>query len=106
MKFFLCIVLAAACGTAAAWAIVERNYGRYDSYMGVIDHDGEVTAETIEEVVNLAPATSFARVEFPDGREHDFGVMRPDEKGEHRFRIRNAGSMLPFLVGPHDEKGE
>ncbi len=93
MKFFLCIVLAAACGTAAAWAIVERNYGRYDAYLGVIDDDGQVTAESIREVVNLAPATSFARVELPDGREHDFGVMRPDEKGEHRFRIRNAGSI-------------
>ncbi len=92
MKFLLAVLLAALSGTAVAWAVIDRKYGQSDVDFGVMDMEGNVTAEGIEDAVNLAPATAFAEVELPDGDEHDFGVMRVGQQGEHQFRIRNAGT--------------
>lgn len=100
MKWAITIVVAAVLGTAAAWAMVDSKYGQREMYFGVIDANGEVTAEDIPSVVNLDDSSAYAKIALPDGHEHDFGVMRPDQKGEHVFRIRNEGSIpLTLTIG-------
>ena len=93
MKFLLALFLVAFCGTAVAWSVIDRKYGRAEVLFGVLDLDGQVTAKQIEEVVNLEPVTAFAKADLPDGSVYDFGIMQPDEKGQHEFRIRNAGDI-------------
>lgn len=93
MKTFLAVLLAALAGTVAAWTIVESRYGGQQVYFGVMDLEGNVTAQDVPTLVNLGESEEVAKIELPGGNEHDFGVMRPDERGEHRFRIRNAGAL-------------
>lgn len=100
MKTLVACLIFAAIGVALALMINERRYGHYEPAFGPISYRGEIDASNAMDSLEAQWSEKFPRVELPDGRTHDFGVMRPDEKGEHVFVVKNVGEeALVLKVG-------
>ncbi len=79
-------------GFAAVWTVNHNKYGHRDAYFAEMALDGEINGENYAEYRRQFHLTKFGEVETPKGREHDFGVMEPEETGEHTFVIKNVGT--------------
>lgn len=100
MKTLVACLIFAAIGVALALAINERRYGHYEPAFGPISYHGDVDASNAMEVLEGQWSENFPKVELPDGSSFDFGVMRPNEKGEHVFVVKNVGDeSLVLKVG-------
>ncbi len=102
MKMFpLMLVVAFVFGTAAAYAINYSQFGYRDSQFGPLTLDGRVThANAMAEMNKGIPTTGFAKAEIIGGTNYDFGIMAPDEEGEHVFVVKNVGTEpLSLEVG-------
>lgn len=102
MKIFpLMLVVAFAIGTAAAYAINYTQFGYRDSQFGPITLDGRVTSDNAMAEMNKGiPTSGFARAEIVGDRQFDFGIMAPNEEGEHVFVVKNVGTEpLSLEVG-------
>ncbi len=98
--FLLSLVVAFGIGTAAALAINQSNFGYRDSKFGPITLDGTITAENALAVMSKGQPAGIATAEIPGGTTHNFGVMIPDEDGEHVFTVKNVGTEpLTLKVG-------
>ncbi|NND96917.1 MAG: DUF1573 domain-containing protein [Pirellulaceae bacterium] len=100
MKYFwLLVVLFAAVGTAAAWAV---NYSRFGSRTSRLDRlvKDEVSAQNVVALAKADYLVSGAKVEMETEERYDFGVMAPGEKGSKIFKIKNVGTdPLTLKVG-------
>ncbi|EMI28199.1 DUF1573 domain-containing protein, partial [Rhodopirellula europaea] len=100
MKTFLVCLIVAGIGAAIAYNINESSYGRYEPHFGPIDFEGETTAANAMASLKKEWSEDIPKVELPDGNEHDFGIMQPDEEGEHIFRVKNVGDApLTLKIG-------
>ncbi|TWT52163.1 DUF1573 domain-containing protein [Allorhodopirellula solitaria] len=100
MKIFIACLVFAAIGVAVALTINEGRYGHYEPTFGPISYRGDVDASNAMATLEEGWSETFAKIELPDGNSHDFGVMRPDEKGEHQFVVKNVGDApLVLKVG-------
>ncbi|WP_404309889.1 DUF1573 domain-containing protein [Neorhodopirellula lusitana] len=101
MKTFLACLIFAAIGATVAWKINYDRYGKYEGYFGPMDVHGEVTAKNaLASMRKNWTDTATPRVELPDGHSYDFGVMSPEEEGEHIFVVKNTGEAdLSLKVG-------
>lgn len=98
--FYLLLVATFAVGTAAAFAMNYSYYGYRDSQFGPLTLDGTVTAENAMAVVDEGKPQGLAKAEVIGGTRYNFGVMTPDEHGEHVFVVKNVGSEdLTLRVG-------
>lgn len=100
MKTLVACLIFAAIGVALALMINERRYGHYEPAFGPISYRGDIDASNAMESLEEKWSAKFPKVELPDGRTFDFGVMRPDEKGQHVFVVKNIGEeALVLKVG-------
>lgn len=100
MKTFLACLIFAAIGLAVGWNINYQRYGKYESHFGPIDFKGEVTATNAVASLKEGWDKKYPKVELPDGNVHDFGVMSPEEEGEHVFVVKNVGDAdLSLVIG-------
>ncbi len=101
MKIFpLSLAVAFGIGTAAAFAINQSNFGYRDAKFGPITLDGSINAENALAELSKGLPDGFAKAEIPGGTTHNFGVMAPDEEGEHTFVVKNVGTEpLTLKVG-------
>lgn len=83
--------VAAAIGTTVAWSVNYNRYGHRDARMGPLTLDGSVNADNVMEIVTKDDTLVPPKAELVGEPTHDFGVMAPNDKGEHTFVIRNAG---------------
>ena len=68
--------------------------------MGPITMDGTVTAENAVEQIEQKLPQGLAKVEMVSSPTHNFGVMSPNQEGEHAFTIKNVGDEpLTLRVG-------
>ena len=91
-KFLLGIVVAAAVGTTAGWAINYFNYGRVVGYFGPFSTDSDFQASDLVTSLPADTGDSGAKVKMLTSQGYDFGMMKPGDEGEHIFRIENAGT--------------
>jgi hypothetical protein len=100
MKTLIACLCLAAVGVAVGVNINQRRYGHYQAALGPISYRGEISAENAMASLEKDWAKTFPKVELPDGNTHDFGVMAPEEEGEHIFRIKNVGEApLTLVIG-------
>ncbi|MEO9931054.1 DUF1573 domain-containing protein [Rhodopirellula bahusiensis] len=100
MKTFLACLIVAGIGATIAYNINESNYGRYEPHFGPIDFEGETTASNAMAALKKEWSEDIPKVELPDGNEHDFGIMQPEEEGEHVFAVKNVGDApLTLKIG-------
>jgi hypothetical protein len=100
MKTLLACLVVAGIGAAIAYNINESNYGHYEPHFGPIDYEGKTTAANAMAALKKEWSEDVPKVELPDGNEHDFGIMQPDEEGEHTFRVKNVGDApLTLKIG-------
>ncbi|MCC9657698.1 DUF1573 domain-containing protein [Rhodopirellula halodulae] len=100
MKTLVACLVFASIGAAIAYQINEKNYGKYEASFGPIDYEGETTAETAMASLQEQWTDNLPKVELPDGNEYDFGIMQPEEKGEHSFVVKNVGEApLTLKIG-------
>jgi hypothetical protein len=90
-KFWMLLVLAAAAGTATAWAINYARYGHRVARFGPFMMGDEVTADNVMAIVNKNVPVGRARVELVGDSTFDFGMMAPGTEGEHTFIIKSVG---------------
>jgi hypothetical protein len=90
-KFWLCMVLAVAIGTAVAWAINHKRFGHRAARFGPFTIDGEVTPENVVAHITKDLPKEMPRVEVVGDSTHDFGIMAPGSTGEHTFVVKNVG---------------
>jgi hypothetical protein len=76
-KFWLCMVLAVAMGTAVAWAINYKRFGHRVAQFGPFTINGEVTPENVVAHITKDLPKELARVELVGDSTHDFGMMAP-----------------------------
>ena len=74
-----------------AWVINFAQHGHRDGHMGLMALDGKITAANLAAETAKDYRTTFAKVETVNGATHDFGVMAPNEQGEHIFILKNVG---------------
>ncbi|TWU45359.1 hypothetical protein Q31b_05310 [Novipirellula aureliae] len=91
IRFLLVLVLAAAVGGVVGWSINYSRFGHRTAYMGEMVYQGEIKGEDYAEHLASFTQAENPKVELPDGDTYDFGAMSPNEKGEHRFVIKNVG---------------
>jgi hypothetical protein len=91
MKFFASLVFALVAGTAVAFAVNHQVFGYRDASFGPMTLDGKVNATNAVATLDLKVPKGKARAEVPGGMKHNFGLMSPDEDGEHTFVIKNVG---------------
>lgn len=91
MKFLLSLILVAVIGVSIAWKINYDKFGQYEASFAAMKVDGEIDGDNYVAYMEEQQAAGIAVAETPNGTDHDFGVMAPEEKGEHSFVIRNAG---------------
>jgi hypothetical protein len=101
VKYFLsALVLAVVLGTVGGWATNYARYGHRTARFGPITADGAVTAANAMAKLQERLPQGLAKVELIGDPSHDFGVMAPDEEGEHAFRIKNVGDeTLRLRIG-------
>ncbi|MFG0254380.1 MAG: DUF1573 domain-containing protein [Rhodopirellula sp. JB053] len=100
MKTFIACLVIAAIGTGIGLKINHDRYGHYEPAFGPMTYDGEIDASNAMASISKNWSDKFPKVELPDGNVYDFGVMEPEEKGEHTFVIRNVGDdTLRLKVG-------
>ncbi len=100
MKTLIACLCLAAVGVAVGFGINQRRYGHYQPALGPISYRGDITAENAMASLEKDWSKTFPKVEIPDGNTHDFGVMAPEEEGEHVFRIKNVGDApLTLVIG-------
>ncbi|TWU18534.1 DUF1573 domain-containing protein [Allorhodopirellula heiligendammensis] len=100
MKTLIACLIFAAIGVAVALTINERRYGHYEPAFGPISYRGDIDASNAMATLEKEWSKKLPKVELPDGHTFDFGVMRPDEKGEHVFVVKNVGDeSLVLKVG-------
>ena len=100
MKTFLACLVFAAIGAAIGWNVNYDRFGKYEPQFGPMDYEGKVTAINAIASLEKGWETEFPKVELPDGNTHDFGVMAPEEKGEHTFIVKNVGvADLSLVIG-------
>jgi hypothetical protein len=90
-KFWMLLVLAAAAGTATAWAVNYKKYGHRVARFGPFTMGNEVTAANVMAIVNKNVPVGRARVELLGDSTFDFGMMAPGTEGEHTFIIKSVG---------------
>lgn len=90
-KFWTFLVLAAAAGTATAWAINYKRYGHRVARFGPFTMGNEVTAANVMAIVNKNVPVGRARVELVGDSKFDFGMMAPGTEGEHTFIVKSVG---------------
>lgn len=91
MKFLLSLILVAVIGVSIAWKINYDKFGQYEASFAAMKLDGEIDGDNYVAYMEQQQAVGIAVAETPNGTDHDFGVMVPEEEGEHSFVIRNAG---------------
>lgn len=91
MKTLVACLVCVAIGAFVGYQINENRYGKFPTTFGPFVEDDSVTVAQARENVRAFAVSSKAMVDLPDGRVHDFGVMAPEEEGEHIFVIRNVG---------------
>lgn len=89
--FWLFLIIALIFGSVVGWSYNYITYGTPENRLGAIRGDGSVSAETVMEVVSSRYSKSLAKVELLDEPTYNFGVMAPNAKGQHTFRIKNIG---------------
>lgn len=100
MKTFLACLIFAAVGAAIGWNINHQRFGKYEPQFGPMDYGGKVTAANAVASLEKGWQTVFPKVELPDGNTYDFGVMGPEEEGEHIFIVKNVGDAdLSLVIG-------
>ncbi len=100
MKTFVACLVFAAIGVAVALTINDRRFAHYEPAFGPISYRGDIDASNAMSSLEEEWSETFPKVELPDGNTYDFGVMRPDEKGEHIFVVKNVGDdSLILKVG-------
>lgn len=100
MKTFLTCLIVAGIGAAIAYNINESSFGRYEPHFGPIDFEGETTAANAMASLKKEWSEDIPKVELPDGNEHDFGIMQPEEEGQHSFTVKNVGDApLTLKIG-------
>lgn len=100
MKTLLACLVFAAIGIALGLAVNERRYNHYEPVFGPISYRGEVNADNAMAKLQENWSEKQPKVELPGGHVYDFGVMSPEEKGEHIFIVKNVGEdTLKLLVG-------
>lgn len=100
MKTFLACLIFAAIGAAVGWNINHDRYGQFEPFLGPMDYQGEVTATNAIASMKTKWNTAYPKVEVPNGNTFDFGVMEPEQEGEHIFIIKNVGDAdLSLKVG-------
>ena len=85
--------LAAAIGTTVAWSVNYSKYGHRDAQFGPLTLDASVNAENVIEAMSKRYSDVRPKAEVLGESTHDFGVMAPNEQGEHTFIVRNSGEM-------------
>ncbi|MEM1227638.1 MAG: DUF1573 domain-containing protein [Planctomycetota bacterium] len=91
MKTFLACLLSVAVGSFVGFQINESRFGKYTATFGPFDEAQTVTVDQARKIARAGAVRSGAVAALPNGKVHDFGVMSPEEKGEHTFVIRNDG---------------
>ncbi|KLU03779.1 hypothetical protein RISK_004186 [Rhodopirellula islandica] len=100
MKTLLACLIVAGIGAAIAYNINESNYGHYEAHFGPIDYEGKTTAANAMASLKKDWSEDVPKVELPDGNEYDFGIMQPEEEGEHTFTVVNVGvAPLTLKIG-------
>ncbi len=97
MKTLVACLIFAAIGVAVSLTINDRRYGRYEPVFGPISYRGDVDASNAMASLEKDWSENFPKIELPKGRKFDFGVMQPDEKGEHVFVVKNVGDDALIL---------
>ncbi|WP_168563961.1 DUF1573 domain-containing protein [Crateriforma spongiae] len=91
MKLIVSMLVAGLIGGVFAYGHVVSKYGGAEGLFGPMKLDGEVTADNIMRLHVESLPDDLPVATTPQGMEHDFGIMRVGEKGEHYFVIRNEG---------------
>jgi len=100
MKTLLACSVFAAIGMAIGWNVNFNRYGQYKPFFGPMDYRGEVTATNAVASISQSWDAASPKVEVIGGTSHDFGVMEPNEEGEHVFLVKNIGDAdLSLRVG-------
>ncbi|EMI40788.1 MULTISPECIES: DUF1573 domain-containing protein [Pirellulaceae] len=100
MKTFIACLVIAAIGIGIGLKINNDRYGHYEPAFGPITFHGDVDASNAMASMASQWSDTFPKVELPNGNVYDFGVMEPEEKGEHIFIVKNVGDdTLKLKVG-------
>jgi len=100
MKTLVACLLFAAIGITLGFTVNQRRYGNYEAAFGPMSYRGEIDASNAMASLQKNWSDKLPKVELPDGNEHDFGVMAPEEDGEHIFVIKNVGEeKLTLKIG-------
>ena len=91
IRFCIVLGLAAAVGGVVGWSINYSRFGHRTAHMGEMVYQGEVKGGNYAEHLASFTQAENPKVELLGGDTYDFGSMAPNEKGEHRFVIKNVG---------------
>ena len=90
-KLWLMMILAVALGTTVAWCVNYSRYGHRDARFGLMTLDGSIDAENVMAEVVKLHSKSLAVAEVQGDTTYDFGVLAPNDTGEHSFVLKNVG---------------
>ncbi len=98
--FPLLLVVAFVLGTIAAYSMNYSLYGYRVAKFGPITLDGRVNAANAIASMSEGLPSGYAKADVPGGTTFNFGVMAPEEEGEHSFVVKNIGTEdLSLKVG-------
>lgn len=91
-NLWIWIFLSIGIGTATAWAINHQRFGHRVARMGPFASDSDFTVDQIPSLLKeVDPSEKVAQVELVGDELHDFGMMAPNDKGEHTYVVKNTG---------------
>lgn len=91
-KLWLCMLLSATVGFSVAWAVNQSRFAGRVAYMGQFSTEGDFQPTDLVSFRPLDKPDAMARVEMLTPQQHDFGMMKPGDEGEHTFVIKNVGT--------------
>ena len=91
-KLWFCMLLSATIGFSVAWAVNQSRFGGRVAYMGQFSTEGDFQPTDLVSFRPLDKPDAMARVEMLAPQQHDFGMMKPGDEGEHTFVIKNVGT--------------
>jgi Protein of unknown function (DUF1573) len=91
-KLLLIVLLAVAIGVTSGWAVNHNRYGKRTARFGPFTMDREITPDNVIAHITKDIPVGKAKVELDGETTFNFGMMSPNAKGEHVFKIRNVGT--------------